>query len=123
MEKKTGKEERERIPSPCSSLFSHSRSPPRPFQKQKIDQIIFLPPVPVHPHIYSNGHICLSVLSSGNGGDYSPALTAGSLALSIRSMLASCVAKERPPGDKEYCSRAAGRSPKETRWEFHDDKV
>lgn len=79
--------------------------------------------MPVHPHIYSNGHICLSVLSSGNGGDYSPALTAGSLALSIRSMLASCVAKERPPGDKEYCSRAAGRSPKETRWEFHDDKV
>ena len=79
--------------------------------------------MPVHPHIYSNGHICLSVLSSGNGGDYSPALTAGSLALSIRSMLASCAAKERPPGDREYCSRAAGRSPKETRWEFHDDKV
>ena len=79
--------------------------------------------MPVHPHIYSNGHICLSVLSSGHGGDYSPALTAASLALSIRSMLASCTSKERPPGDREYCSRATGHSPKETRWEFHDDKV
>ena len=22
-------------------------------------QVIFLPPAPLHPHIYSNGHICL----------------------------------------------------------------
>eukprot|EP00775_Hariotina_reticulata_P002980 gene2980-3263_t len=38
-------------------------------------------------------------------------------------MLASNTEKQRPPGDKEYCQRVAGRSPKLTRWNFHDDKV
>jgi len=33
-------------------------------------QVLFIPPSPVHPHIYSNGHICLDILSdqSRNGG-------------------------------------------------------
>ena len=31
--------------------------------------------------------------------------------------------QKRPPGDMEYCHRSHGRSPKETRWEFEDDKV
>ena len=25
-------------------------------------EIVFLEPAPVHPHIYSNGHICLNIL-------------------------------------------------------------
>jgi ubiquitin-protein ligase len=25
-------------------------------------EVVFEPPVPVHPHIYGNGHICLSIL-------------------------------------------------------------
>ncbi|CAN1824091.1 Probable ubiquitin-conjugating enzyme E2 18 [Linum perenne] len=25
-------------------------------------QVIFVPPAPLHPHIYSNGHICLGVV-------------------------------------------------------------
>lgn len=26
-----------------------------------VEQVIFVPPAPLHPHIYSNGHICLGL--------------------------------------------------------------
>ena len=57
-------------------------------QKQAV-QVIFLPPSPVHPHIYSNGHVCLDILYDGRNGGWSPALTINKLCLSLRSMLAS----------------------------------
>ncbi|GJY70248.1 probable ubiquitin-conjugating enzyme E2 18 [Tanacetum coccineum] len=109
-------------------------------------QVIFLNPAPLHPHIYSNGHICL-VLGQDTGryevmntascmlswfisfldilyDSWSPAMTVGSICISILSMLSSSPAKERPEDNDRYVKNCRnGRSPKETRWWFHDDKV
>mmetsp|Transcript_37045 Transcript_37045/g.82365 ORF Transcript_37045/g.82365 Transcript_37045/m.82365 type:complete len:166 (+) Transcript_37045:221-718(+) len=86
-------------------------------------EVIFLSPTPIHPHIYSNGHICLDILYDGQNGGWSPALTINKICLSLRSMLASNTVNTRPPGDKDYCERVGGRSPKMTRWQFDDDTV
>ncbi|GAA5859550.1 hypothetical protein JCM1840_004664 [Sporobolomyces johnsonii] len=74
---------------------------------------------PVHPHVYSNGHICASVLGSG----WSPVLNVQSLLLTMQSMLASCQKKELPPDNDRYVRwlgflaiRNAPKSPKDTRW-------
>ncbi|XP_057499418.1 probable ubiquitin-conjugating enzyme E2 16 isoform X1 [Actinidia eriantha] len=93
-------------------------------------QVIFLHPAPLHPHIYSNGHICL-----GNPEDvplgfdilydsWSPAMTVSSICISILSMLSSSTVKQRPEDNDRYVNNCRnGKSPKETRWWFHDDKV
>ncbi|EUC65495.1 ubiquitin-conjugating enzyme E2 W [Rhizoctonia solani AG-3 Rhs1AP] len=41
---------------------------------------------PIHPHVYSNGHICASIL----GSEWSPVLNTASVCITLQSMLASC---------------------------------
>lgn len=74
--------------------------------------------VPMHPHIYSNGHICLNVL----GKDWTPACGVESVVLSIQSMLGTNDLVQRPPDDEKYI-RVAPKDPKNGSFIYHDDTV
>merc|ERR1712156_694854 len=73
--------------------------------------------IPIHPHVYSNGHICLSTLTE----DWSPAVSVRTLCLSIISMLASATEKVPPHDNKSYVAKGRA-NPKDTKWAYHDDK-
>lgn len=73
---------------------------------------------PVHPHVYSNGHICASIL----GTEWSPVLNVSSVLLTLQSMLASCKKLELPPDNERYVKRAP-LSPKDSRFVYDDDTV
>ncbi|XP_065843216.1 ubiquitin-conjugating enzyme E2 W-like isoform X2 [Oscarella lobularis] len=82
-------------------------------------QVTFVPPhVPLHPHVYTNGHICLSILTE----DWTPALSVEAVCLSVLSMLSSCKKKEKPP-DNDLYVRTCSSNPKKTHWWYHDDKA
>lgn len=63
----------------------------------------------MHPHVYTNGHICASILgrceraciAKTPGPEWSPVLNAVSVCITMQSMLASCK-------KKEWCVYAAG---------------
>ncbi|UKZ77189.1 hypothetical protein TrVFT333_004908 [Trichoderma virens FT-333] len=76
-------------------------------------------PVPMHPHIYSNGIICLDLL--GNQG-WSPVQSAESVCMSIQSMLTSNNKNERPPGDEEFV-RGNKQRPRDIEFLYHDNTV
>ncbi|OJJ64669.1 hypothetical protein ASPSYDRAFT_39415 [Aspergillus sydowii CBS 593.65] len=76
-------------------------------------------PIPIHPHIYSNGIICLDLLSSAG---WSPVQTVESVCMSIQSMLTANSRNERPPGDSEFVSYNR-RRPRDINFLYDDDNV
>ncbi|CCH44870.1 Ubiquitin-conjugating enzyme E2 [Wickerhamomyces ciferrii] len=74
--------------------------------------------IPIHPHIYSNGHICLDLL----GPAWTPIQTINSLLISLQSILASNSRNERPSDDEKYVAKAP-KNPSKTRFVYHDETI
>lgn len=87
-------------------------------------EVIFLTPVE-HKHVYSNGHICLSILyvTQDLKTSWVPTLSIEKIALSIQSMLYSPNMRGRPFDDQKYimmCART-GQRPSMTNFHFDDE--
>jgi ubiquitin-conjugating enzyme E2 W len=76
-------------------------------------------PIPIHPHIYSNGIICLDLL--GQQG-WSPVQSVESVCMSLQSMLTGNSKNERPPGDEEFV-RGNRLRPRDIAFYYHDNTV
>ncbi|KAI1852315.1 hypothetical protein JX265_006365 [Neoarthrinium moseri] len=76
-------------------------------------------PIPMHPHIYSNGIICLDLLGSQG---WSPVQNVESVCMSIQSMLTGNTKDERPPGDEEFV-RGNRLRPRDIDFYYHDNTV
>ncbi|KAL9611544.1 MAG: hypothetical protein Q9167_003828 [Letrouitia subvulpina] len=85
--------------------FSNLTTPPRP--------------IPMHPHVYSNGYICLDLLGSQG---WSPVQNVESVCMSIQSMLTGNTKNERPPGDEEFVRRNTLR-PRDVSFVYEDATV
>ncbi|EOD50526.1 putative ubiquitin-conjugating enzyme protein [Neofusicoccum parvum UCRNP2] len=75
--------------------------------------------IPLHPHVYSNGIICLDLLDRQG---WSPVHNVQSVCMSLQSMLTGNTLAERPPGDDDFVRRNTQR-PRDINFYFHDDKV
>ena len=75
--------------------------------------------IPLHPHIYTNGIICLDLLDSQG---WSPVHNVESIRISIQSMLAGNTKAERPPGDAEFV-RSNRQRPRDINFLYHDPSV
>jgi len=73
----------------------------------------------MHPHIYSNGIICLDLLGSSG---WSPVQTVESICMSLQSMLTANTRDERPPGDKEFVAHNRRRI-RDIPFVYEDDNV
>ena len=81
---------------------------------------------PVHEHVYSNGIICMSLLTKATKrGDWSPVMTTSGLLLSLLSMLSSAQVKRRPEGHdlfvRMYGPSAERWDENTSNWDFHDN--
>ena len=76
-------------------------------------------PIPWHPHIYTNGIICLDLLDRAG---WSPVHNVESVCVSLQSMLTSNTKKERPPGDDNFVKYNTQR-PRDINFVFHDNQV
>ncbi|KAL1902764.1 hypothetical protein Sste5346_000674 [Sporothrix stenoceras] len=86
-------------------------------------EVVFLQvpdrPIPMHPHVYSNGIICLDLL--GQQG-WSPVQNVESVCMSLQSMLTGNTKNERPPGDADFV-RTNRLRPRDIDFYYHDNKV
>ncbi|KAL4868689.1 hypothetical protein BDV12DRAFT_197034 [Aspergillus spectabilis] len=107
------------IEPPEVQFVEHKPTPTQQTQPPQPQEPDSKRPIPIHPHIYSNGIICLDLLSSAG---WSPVQTVESVCMSIQSMLTANSRNERPPGDSDFVSYNR-RRPRDINFLYDDDNV